>query len=221
MHKIVCYDKPIKTKEVSLMDKLIFTARKIDVVFKIADVMLKIALVTCIVCLGIIAVGVIFDLPADMIATNYDQVEIGPLNFHIAEGFVPEFDGQLGQAAIMLAMGAAASFIGILCVKTIRDMLNPMKEGQPFHSSISKNLRKLGWLSLILGVVVNVMEAVSLFSVAAMQHIDALLISEKITQVDVNASFDVSFLIIPAVLFLLAYIFRYGEELQTLSDETL
>lgn len=203
------------------MDKLISTARKIDVVFRIGDVMLKIALVTCIVCLGIIAVGVIFDLPAEMIATNIDQVELGPLNFHIAEAFLPDFNGQLGQAAIVLALGAAASFVGVLCVKAIRAMLSPMKEGKPFHSEVSRNLRKLGVLSLILGVMLNVMDAVSLFTVAAMQHIDALLISEKITKVDVNATLDPSFLIVAALLFLLAYVFRYGEELQTLSDETL
>ena len=96
-----------------------------------------------------------------------------------------------------------------------------MKEGKPFAAEISSNLRQLGWLSLILGVAVQVMEAVSLYSLFVVQNMDALLISEKITHVNVNISFDPSFLIIPAVFFLLAYVFKYGEQLQTLSDETL
>jgi hypothetical protein len=65
------------------------------------------------------------------------------------------------------------------------------------------------------------MEAISLLTLFIVQKIDTLLISDKITHVGVNISFDPSFLIIPAVFFLLAYVFKYGEQLQTLSDETL
>ena len=204
-----------------MMNKLTSIARKIDVVFKIADVMLKIAFVTCLVCVAIVAAAVLFDLPDEMVGTVDQLLEFGPLTLHIAEGYVPGFDSMLLQAALMCAMGAAASFVGILCVKSVRAILAPMKDGKPFDRAISQNLRKLGWLSLILGVVVNVMEAVSLFTMAAMHKIETLLISEKITHVDVNVGFDLSFLIIPAVLFLLAYVFRYGEELQKLSDETV
>ncbi len=203
------------------MDKLTSTARKIDVVFKIAEVMLKIAFVACLVCIGIVAVGKAFDLPDEMIGSVDQMLEFGPLTLHVAEAYTPDFDRMLIQAAAMLAMGAVCSFIGILSVKTIRAILAPMKEGKPFASETSKNLRKLGWLSLILGVAVQVMEAVSLYSLFIVQNMDTLLISDKITHVDVNVSFDPSFLIIPAVFFLLAYVFKYGEQLQNLSDETL
>ena len=203
------------------MDKLTSTARKIDIVFKIAQIMLKIAFVACLVCIGLVAVGKIFDLPDEMIGSVDQMLDFGPLTIHVADGYMPGFDGMLLQAALMCAMGAVSSFIGILCVKTIRAILAPMKEGKPFASETSKNLRKLGWLSLILGVAVQVMEAVSLFTLFTMQHVDTLLISEKITHVEVIANLDISFLIIPAVFFLLAYVFKYGEQLQTLSDETL
>ena len=203
------------------MDKLTSTARKIDIVFKIAEVMLKIAFVACLVCIGIAVIGKAFDLPDEMIG-NVDQLlEFGPLTLTVAEAYTPDFNHMLIQAAATLALGAVCSFIGILCVKAIRGILAPMKEGKPFASETSKNLRKLGWLSLILGVAMQVMEAVSLYSLFIVQNMDALLISEKITHVGVNISFDPGFLIITAVFFLLAYVFRYGEQLQTLSDETL
>lgn len=203
------------------MDKLTSTARKIDIVFKIAEVMLKIAFVACLVCIGIVIVGKVFDLPDEMIGSVDQLLEFGPLTLMVAEAYTPDFDRMLIQAAAMLALGAVCSFIGIMSVKAIRGILAPMKEGKPFASEVSKNLRKLGWLSLILGVAVQVMEAISLYSLFIVQNIDALLISEKITHVDVNVSFDPSVLIIPAVFFLLAYVFKYGEQLQTLSDETL
>lgn len=215
------YDKSIKSKEASLMDKLTSTARKIDIVFKIAEIMLKIAFVACLVCIGIVIVGKVFNLPDEMIGAVDQLLEFGPLTFTVADAYTPDFDSMLIQGAAMLALGAACSYLGILSVKAIRGILAPMKEGQPFASEISKNLRKLGWLSLILGAAAQVMEAISLYSLFIVQNMDALLISEKITHVNVNVSFDPSFLIIPAVFFLLAYVFKYGEQLQTLSDETL
>ena len=203
------------------MDKLISTARKIDIVFKIADIMLKIAFVACLVCAVIITAAGLFDLPAEMIGTGDLLLEFGPLTLTVADAYAPDFDSMLIQVAAMLVLGAGCSFIGILCVKAIRAILAPMKDGKPFASETSKNLRKLGWLSLILGAAVQVMEAISLLTLFIVQKIDTLLISDKISHVNVNISFDPSFLIIPAVFFLLAYVFKYGEQLQTLSDETL
>jgi len=203
------------------MDKLISTARKIDIVFKIAEIMLKIAFVACLVCAVIITAAGLFDLPAEMIGTGDLLLEFGPLTLTVADAYAPDFDSMLIQVAAMLVLGAGCSFIGILCVKAIRAILAPMKDGKPFASETSKNLRKLGWLSLILGAAVQVMEAISLLTLFIVQKMDTLLISDKITHVNVNISFDPSFLIIPAVFFLLAYVFKYGEQLQTLSDETL
>jgi len=204
-----------------MMEKLTSTARKIDVVFKIADIMLKIGAVTCLVCLAIIAVGVIFNLPAEMIGTVDNMLSIEPFTFHIAEGFVPDFRSMLGNVALVIALGAVACVLAILCVKTIRAILAPMKEGQPFHDDISGHFRRLGWFSLVLSLMMQAIKAISILTMTYAQHIDTLLLSEKVTKVDVNVSFDPSVLIIPAVFFLLSYVFRYGTQLQQLSDETL
>ncbi|MBQ4581284.1 MAG: hypothetical protein IJA83_11560 [Clostridia bacterium] len=203
------------------MEKLTSIARKIDIVFKIADVMLKIAFVVCLVVLGIIIVGAVFDLPEEMIGEVTAQVELGPVTLQVADGVLPGLMSSLPWVGLECALGAAASFVGILCVKAVSGILAPMKEGKPFAREISRGWRRLGWLSLILGVVTNVMKVISLYSMAATYNIGELLISDKITHVSVNASVDLSFLIIPVVFFLLAYVFRYGEELQTLSDETV
>lgn len=203
------------------MNQLTNSARKIDVVFKILDILFKVAVVICLVGLIMIAVGVIFDLPKEMAGFNNNQIDLGPVTFQVAEAFTPDFFGQLGQVAIMLALAAGLCFIGILSVRCIRAILQPMKMGQPFSGVVSRNLRKLGVFSLILGVMQNVTQAVSLFTIARMQQIETLLISEKITHVGINYSIDLDFLVVAAIIFLLAYVFRYGEELQTLSDETL
>lgn len=203
------------------MDKLTSTARKIDVFFKIVDVMFKIAFVTCLVGLVIVLVGTLFDLPDEAIGHIDTQLQFGPLDLHVANDCLPSFDRMLGFTCVIIVLGAAVCYLMIRCVKVIRAILAPMKEGKPFVSEISPNLRKLGWYSLVACIATQVMEAASLFIMAAMYRIDTLLISDKITHVDVNASFDLGMLIIPAAFFLLAYVFKYGEQLQTLSDETL
>ena len=203
------------------MDKLVSTARIIDRIFRIVSVLLTIALIACAVGLGIIGAAKIFDLPTEMVGSVDGQLSFGALTLHVAEGALPAFDTMLLHMAGMLVMGIGVAIIAKLCVRTIRQVLAPMTRGEPFHSEVSGHLRKLGWLSLILGVAVQVMEAVSLYSLFIVQNMEALLISEKITHVDVTPSFDLSVLIIPAVFFLLAYVFKYGDQLQTLSDETL
>ena len=203
------------------MDKLIKTATILDNIFKILGIMLMIAVVTCLVCAGIVLVGNLFDLPVEMIGEADEVLDIGTLRLHVAAGHMPDPSGVLNWAALMCALGAAMCFVTNLCVKTIRSILAPMKEGKPFASEISKNLRKLGWLSLIASVAVQALSAVGFLTMAAMHRIDQLLISEKVTKVEVVPSFELSVFIIPAAFFLLAYVFRYGEELQTLSDETV
>lgn len=203
------------------MDKLISTARKIDIVFKIVDVMLKIAFVACLVCVAIVVVAGVFDLPDEMVGSVDQLLEFGPLVLHIAEEYVPAFDSMIFQNAMMCVLAAVICFVAMMCVKTIRQILAPMQAGQPFHSEISKNLRKLGWLGLIIGLMAQALEAVSLLTLASTMQLETLLVSDKITHVDINVGFDLGVLIIPAVFFLLAYVFKYGEQLQTLSDETL
>ncbi len=204
-----------------MMDKLVSTARKIDVFFRIVDVLLKIAFVACLVCVAIVAAAGILDLPDEMVGSFDQMLEFGSLTLHIAEGYVPDFGSMLLQNALMCALAAVICYVAILGVKTIRAILAPMKDGQPFHSEVSRNLRKLGWLGLIISLMSQALETVSLLTAAATMKLETLLVSDKITHVDINVGFDLSVLIIPAVLFLLAYVFKYGEELQTLSDETL
>ena len=204
-----------------MMNKLISTARKIDVFFRIVDILLKIAFVACLVCVAIVIAAGVFNLPDEMVGSFDQLLEFGPLTFYVAKDYTPSFDSMLLQNCLMCALAAVICFVAMMCVKTIRQILAPMQAGQPFHRDISGNLRKLGWLGLAICLMVQALEAVSLLTLAATMKLETLLVSEKITHVDINVGFDLSVLIVPAVFFLLAYIFKYGEQLQVLSDETL
>lgn len=92
-----------------------------------------------------------------------------------------------------------------------RRILRPMKEGQPFAESISADMRRLGWLVLIAGGALSV---IGLF-------FRSTIVTPSDTLVMETHQIDLTFLVVSAILFLFSYIFRYGEELQRLSDETL
>ena len=203
------------------MNKLSATAKKLDVFFKVIGVLLSIAAVACLVCLGIIAAGYIFDLAPEQIGTGYDNMEIGFLELQLAEGYAPDTDLVLLREAVQLALTSVFAFVCRFCVRCIRNILRPMTEGAPFHSAVSKNLKKIAILSLILGMAANCIRLVDQIILVHAIDLPALLTGGPIARVTVDYTFDISFLAAGAVLLLLSYVFRYGEQLQQLSDETL
>ena len=125
------------------------------------------------------------------------------------------------QAAITLLVGCRLMYEGRRGVGYIREILLPMKEEKPFDSIVSTNLKKLAKLSITLGILYNIIILSEQVLTVFVFGLPQLLVSEKITQVSGIFSVDLTFLVYWAILLLLSYVFRYGEELQQLSDETL
>jgi len=73
----------------------------------------------------------------------------------------------------------------------------------------------------VLGVVQNVAGAVETVNAIRNFGLDRLVTGGQIVSVTANFSVDLTFLLVFFLLLLTSYIFRYGAELQKLSDETL
>ncbi len=203
------------------MNNLSKTAKTLDNFFHILQVLLSILCVAAIVGLAIIGAGFLFNLDPTTIGTNYELIDLAFIELEVAAAYAPTFQVMLLHAAVNLALGFVTAFIGRIGVKYIRQILQPMTQNQPFNSIVSNNLKKSATLSIILGVCYNLVTLVDQLMAVFVLDVPSLLISEKITHVTVNYSFDFTFLAVSGTLFLLSYIFRYGEELQQLSDETL
>lgn len=197
------------------------TAGTLDSIFKITSVLLSVGTVTCLVGLGIIAVGFLLDLDPSLIGTGYDNLSLGPVKLSIAEGFAPDVHHVLLVIAVQITLALVCLLIARKCVACVRDILKPMTLGEPFRTGVGINLKKLAKYSIFLGIAVNAIGLAELGMMTFALDLPALLIGEKITGVTVNFSLDLTFLIVAAVLLLLSYIFRYGEALQQLSDETV
>lgn len=140
-------------------------------------------------------------------------------------GIVPESAPSLTYTNTRFFLGTlllfAVTLLFLYGVKIARKILKPMKEGLPFDESISKNLKNLGILTLIGGGIWSVAKVIIDTTTFYAYRVSELFRPEIITHVELSISLDTTFLVIAAVIFLLSYIFRYGAELQKLSDETL
>lgn len=203
------------------MEKMQNTAKKLDTFFRILQVCITIALVACVVGLGIIGAYFFFDLSAAAIGTGYGSVDVGFLELEIAESVALSHDVIILGAAAELALGLLCLITVRGCVKCIRSILSPMTEGAPFQGIVSENLSKLARHTVILGIKLNLMEILGNVLTVQAYGLSDLLLSENIVRITPNYEFDLSFVVIAAALALLSYVFRYGEHLQQLSDETL
>lgn len=203
------------------MKDMTITASRLDKFLRFLNILLRIAIGVSLVGLVLIAAYFLFDLNPSWIASAYNEVDVGLLSLTIGEGYAPSPSVVLLTAAVQLGIGLIALFLSRLLLLRFREILKPMKEGLPFHNSVGQNLKKAALYVIIWGVVNNLGSGLELLLIVKEYHLPTLLLSDKITQVSFIAPTDLGFLFVAAVLLLLSYIFRYGESLQQLSDETL
>ena len=122
---------------------------------------------------------------------------------------------------VMLVGAILASAAAWYCLKVLREILSPMKEGRPFAEGIADRIRKLAWAVLIGGGVAELGRTLSgIFEVKA-YRIERLLDPAAVESFRFNFVFNLWFVIAALLLFFLSYIFRCGEALQREADETL
>ena len=203
------------------MNNLTNSARKLDKVFEIAHIVFGALAIASIVGVALIAVAYVLKLDPTFIGTDYEKFDIGFLELEVAPAFAPSKWLILAQAAFTLLVSCRLFYDGRRGIGYIREILKPMIEEKPFDSIVSTNLKKLARLSIVLGIMINIIMLAEQIVVVFLYDLPGLLISEKITHVTGMFKIDLTFLIYWAILMLLSYVFRYGESLQQLSDETL
>ena len=203
------------------MNNLSNTAKKLDKVLEIVHIVFGALAIACIVGVALIAAAYILKWDPSTIGTGYENFDIGFLELTVAEAYAPNKWLVLLQAAITLAVSCRLLYDSRRGVGYIREILQPMTEEKPFDTIVSTNLKKLARLSINLGILYNIILLSEQIITVFVYDLPGLLISEKISHVGGMFQVDLTFVVYWAVLLLLSYIFRYGEELQQLSDETL
>ena len=143
------------------------------------------------------------------------------LTLDAANGFGITLDGAVPMKLIQLISAVVITVIACRCVRTLKRILLPIEVGQPFRSGISGEIRKLSRHCFYLGWTENLSMLVSVIVIGNHYALQELLVTGPITSIAIRPQFQPVWFIVTAVLSMLALVFRRGEELQTLSDETL
>lgn len=146
---------------------------------------------------------------------------VGFLEIHYTHGLPYTRDAAI--AVNVFELITVTALMGLYCfgIRVLRHILRPMTEGQPFAGTIWTDLKKLGWISLGLCAVDNLVDLGVVFIYEYAYPVRELLESGNIQSVQFHYRFQPEFALTALVLFLLSHVFRYGEQLQKLSDETL
>lgn len=158
----------------------------------------------------------------DRMPLSVNTLSFGTVTLHLAEGALP--DQTIGKAQMLGAMLPASVILAVVyyVLTVLRRILEPMKEGRPFETDVSDNIRRLATAVLAGGILSYAAQTASGFFFRPQYDALRELFKEGVVDhITVTYSFSLNFVFAALVLYLLSYIFRYGEELQRQSDETL
>ena len=201
-------------------EKMIRTARGLDTLFKTLRRIIVIAMAAAVCVMAVLTV-VHWVNPAAVIGEGFESLDLGTVTVELAPESAPTAGEVLGYAWLVIALGSVCAALIWYIFGQIRQSLAPMKEGTPFQASVSQSIRRMAWVSLALGAAQNIGRMIEVNAVIGRFDINQLLASGQIRSITANYTLDMTFVLVFFGLRLVSYIFRYGEELQQLSDETL
>ena len=111
-------------------------------------------------------------------------------------------------------------FIGYKMIKIVESICKTALE-KPFDISIANSLVKLSKYILIGGLMTNLIIIFRFIILTKPYNYNLLFNKNYVSGVQFKYQFSLTFLLVAALVYLLSYVFRYGKELQDLSDETL
>ena len=127
------------------------------------------------------------------------------------------FDMLTVSCVVVLAM----EILFYLTVRKLTVIVDNAIKGEIFSPSSTRSLNLISVYILIQGVINLAASFIGNITVNGYIHKLELFNTDIVESVSVNTNYDISFLIIAFVVFVLAKVFAYGEKLQKLSDETL
>ena len=152
-----------------------------------------------------------------------ETLEIGIITFDLNTDAVNFNNFKLKFLMITQMLSAIVSCVfSVFICKKLKDILRPIKNGEPFMDSAGKNVRKLGNIMLIFGIASAIAQIVSTIALEIfMGDYGYIFANDYILSCSIINKYDISWVIGALFMYLLGFIFDYGKQLQELSDETL
>lgn len=198
-----------ETKMIKYANVLDMIAKVVDIIFRCSAVFLFI--ITCVFLFG-------FDKIRGQIENT---VELGPLKIFLSDSAGADGGLMKSHYILMLVTGIVLCVTVSVCIRFIRQVLSPMKEGRPFTPESVSSLKKTAWTVLIGGGISQVMNFIMVAILRASYPFDKILSGQGIDSYQLSYHLDIGFILLFFIILSLSYIFAYGQQLQQESDETL
>ena len=198
-------------------EKIINLANKMYTLINVFEKILIVAIGTILI--AMVAVNFV---PEGSYLTQSTTLTLGSVALELNDGVLPNQQLQIWRILIGLSAACIILVVIFYAIKIVKKILLPMKEGRPFDESVSKSIRNLGTLVLCGGLVIQIAENVGEFIlVQNFVNLMELFKDGVVNRININFTFSLTFLFIAFILYLLSYVFEYGQDLQRESDETL
>lgn len=143
------------------------------------------------------------------------------LAIEVSESFPMDPDAAISLKLVQLFSAVAITVIACMGIHALKRVLLPIEMGHHFRSGISSDINHLIRCAVRLGIAENLSMLATVLLMERYSVLDPLLQGGMVASVSAEPAFRPAWFIAAAVLEILTIVFRRGEELQTLSDETL
>lgn len=196
--------------------KMTRVAKNLDI---LANVTGKITAAAGILCIIIAVLTLIFG--GKMFSDGAVTLDLDFVKFHLNN------NADINEQFLKYYVFAATLGGGIICFlvyyisRLLRSILSPMKAERPFEAGTPECLKKVGWAILIGGFLSELVGILARALLIKAYSLGDLFSSAAIEKTDFVFTMQFDFVLIACAVFLLSYIFTYGQVLQQDADETL
>ena len=192
-----------------------------DLLKKMCSV-LKVVRQVCLISFAlIIGLSLFYAFNKDVYNTLFGSIRIDYLQLIFKDDLALNKDKMSMWLPLILLITAIFIFIIYKSIQTIESICTITMDHTPFDVRVSNHIKKLAKYILAGGIVFNILEVCRVLYFKQILNFDLLFNTKYVTQINFGIRLHLSFLVFAALIYLLSYIFRYGQELQQLSDETL
>lgn len=192
-----------------------------DLLKKMCSV-LKVVRQVCLISFALsIGLSLFYAFNKDVYNTLFGSIRIDFLQLIFKDDTALHKDSMSMWLPLILLIIAILIFIIYKSIQTIESICKIAMDHTPFDVRVANHIKNLAKYILAGGIAFNILEVCPIMYFKQIINFNLLFNTKYVTQINFDIRLHLSFLVFAALIYLLSYIFRYGQELQQLSDETL
>ena len=192
----------------------------INKTLKIAQKIIRIFKVLLVLSIVVYTLLILYSGNIDTAQIEATRISLGVIELNLRQTFQ---DSVLSLALLFITLFIMISLLILwyLMLSKLDIIITNAISGQIFSPTSGRSLKMISVYVIIEGVINLIASFISSNTISKYIFNLELFNTDIVSSVTVKTDYDISFLITAFIIFILAKIFAYGEELQKLSDETL